>query len=181
MTKLKPRFGGAFFLGLFPGLGRRSGCPDGSHLPSRAAGLRPSAVRRSAGIQRSGVGRPQKSGSPCTCDDRCRSRTWRAPLRSRCRAAVDCRRHIRPWSLGRPRCSMEAPLGGEGLPTSAAVPRGSQRKGPASGAGLQGGRSETLEGSCLTFTPNTTVGAFGSLVLRTYIGLSKKQQLTLVL
>jgi len=30
------------------------------------------------------------------------------------------------------------------------------KKGPASGAGLQGGRSETLEGSCLTFTPNIT-------------------------
>src|SRR5262249_22597695 len=28
------------------------------------------------------------------------------------------------------------------------------KKSPASGAGLQGGRSETLEGSYLTFTPN---------------------------
>src|SRR5215471_3025329 len=61
------------------------------------------AAWRSAGIQRSGVVRPQKSGSPCTCDDRCR--TWRAQHRSRWRAAVDCRRHIRPWSLGCPRCS----------------------------------------------------------------------------
>ena len=30
------------------------------------------------------------------------------------------------------------------------------KKGPASGGGAQGGQSETLEGSCLTFTPNTT-------------------------
>src|SRR5262249_52728006 len=56
-----------------------------------------------------------------------------------------------------------------------------KERAPRRGRGFKGGRSETLEGSCLTFTPNTTVGAFGSIVLRTYIGLSKKQQLTLVL
>src|ERR1700757_1345166 len=38
------------------------------------------------------------------------------------------------------------------------VPSGSQRKAPRRGAGAQGVQSETLEGSCLTFTPKLSIG-----------------------